>query len=98
MRGLGALGDILVLGLGALTVLGWMYLWFLCVFGAEKAMSRLFGEWAFPIAALGYPVAMAVVLGLAIKILGRHNLGWALAVFGVLLPTLGIIYLRKEAK
>ena len=97
MRGFGLLGDLVMLVLIGLTMLGWMYLWYLCVFGAEKVLTRVFGGYALAVSAIGFPFLAFLVLGLALKLFGKHNTGWALAVFGVGLPGLGALYLRKEA-
>lgn len=97
MRGLGIVGDVVVLGLSVLSIFGWMYLWYLCVFGAEKVLAKIFGNHALTIAAVGFPFTAALVFGLALKVFGRHHMGWALALFGVCLPVLGILYLRNEA-
>lgn len=96
MRGFGLAGDLLMLGLIGLTMLGWMYLWYLCVFGAEKILARVFGDYALAISAIGFPFFACLVFAIALKVFGRHNIGWALAVFGVGLPVLGVLYLRSE--
>lgn len=98
MRGFGLIGDLLMLVLVGLSMLGWMYLWYLCVFGTEKILSRLFGDYALAIAALGFPFFACSVFALALKILGKENIGWALAIFGVGLPLMGVLYLRSESR
>lgn len=97
MRGFGVLGDLVMLVLIGLTMLGWMYLWYLCVFGAEKALAKIFGGYALAVSAVGFPFVAFLVFALAMKLFGKGNAGWALAVFGVGLPGLGVLYLRKEA-
>ncbi|MBD9585824.1 hypothetical protein IB254_02030 [Pseudomonas sp. PDM03] len=96
MRGFGFVGDLVMLGLIGLTMLGWMYLWYLCVFGAEKPIARIFGDYALAISAIGFPFLAYLVFAIALKVFGRQNIGWALAIFGVGLPVLGALYLRKE--
>ena len=97
MRGLGFVGDLLILGLAGLSILGWMYLWYVSVFGAEKVLVRLFGDHALAIAAIGFPFFAFGVFGIALKVLGRQHIGWVLGIFGVCLPILGVLYLRHEA-
>jgi hypothetical protein len=96
MRGLGLFGDLVFMVLAGLSMLGWMYLWYLCVFGAEKVLARIFGDFALAISAVGFPFAAVLVFAAALKLFGRQNIGWAMLVFGVALPVLGILYLRNE--
>jgi hypothetical protein len=98
MHTFGFFGEVVLFVLAGLSMFGWMYLWYLCVFGAEKVLARIFGDHALSISAVGFPFVACFVLALALKIFGRDNFGWALLLFGIALPFLGILYLRNESR
>lgn len=96
MKGFGFVGDIVIASLGVLSLLGWMYFWLLCVSAGEKLLGRVFGRHALAVVLIGFPFFAAFLFAVALKVLGREHIGWALIPFGIGLPVLGILYLRRE--
>jgi hypothetical protein len=78
-------GDLLHLSLYLLTIVAWLYLWLVCVFGSVPFRKRL-GTHALLICAFGVPSLATFMVGGAFLLFGLEYLLWSLMIVGVGVP------------
>jgi hypothetical protein len=64
--------ELLFLALAAVTLIGWVYFWVLCIGSAEKLLTPLFGRAALGVAGLGVPTAFWGLLYILLHVFGRE--------------------------
>jgi hypothetical protein len=94
MRGFCLLLNLLFLALALITLLGWMYSWYLCVTSAEKLLKPIFGEAASGIVMIGFPFEFFGLLYVLIVQFGRDAGSWFFVTLGAVLPVIGIWSIR----
>jgi hypothetical protein len=95
MHGYGMSGDLLHLSLYLLTIVAWLYLWLVCVFGSVPFKKRL-GTHALLICALGVPSLATFMVGGAFLLFGLEYVLWSLMVVGVGMPLAGAKWVNHD--
>lgn len=96
MHGYGMSADLWHLCLYLLTIVAWLYLWLLCVFGASVPFRKRLGTHALLICALGVPSLASFMVGGALLLFGLEYVLWSLMVVGVGMPLAGARLISRE--
>jgi maltodextrin utilization protein YvdJ len=89
-------GDLLHIGLYMLTIVAWLYLWMICVFGDDVSLRQRLGAHALLICALGVPSLATLLVGGALLVFGLEYILWSLLVVGVGLPMAGVQMVKND--
>jgi hypothetical protein len=96
MHGYGMSGDLLHLSAYLLTIVAWLYLWMVCVFGTGVPFRRKLGTHALLICALGVPGLATFMVGGALLLFGMEYIVWSLMLVGCAVPLAGVGLVSRD--
>lgn len=98
MHGYGMFGDLLHLCLCLLTIVAWLYLWLICVFGTRLPLRKRLGTHALLICAVGIPSLATFMVGAALLLFGLEYIVWSLLVVGCAVPLVGVQMINRDGQ
>jgi hypothetical protein len=88
-------GDLMHLCIYLLTIVAWLYLWLVCVFGTRVPFGKRLGTHALLICALGVPSLATFMVGGALLLFGLEYILWSLLVVGCAVPMVGVRMINR---
>lgn len=96
MRGGGWLLDLALMGLAAVSMIGWFYLWLLCVNKGEKLLTPVFGTLAPLVTVIGFPFVFFGLLAGFVRIWGKPGLYWFFGITAVAALVAGVQLIARK--